>query len=83
MASKSKEPSNPAPQVRMPTMKRGINQFFKDVGVEMRRVVWPTRADTVRLTAAVLFVCVMFVVYLYIAGELVHLIIRLMETGKA
>jgi preprotein translocase SecE subunit len=49
----------------------------------MRRVVWPTRADTVRLTAAVLFVCVMFVVYLYIAGELVHLIIRLMETGKA
>ncbi len=67
----------------MPSMRKGVGQFLKEVGIEMRKVIWPTRAETMRLTSAVLFVCVLFVLYLYIAGIIVETVIHLMEGGKA
>ncbi len=82
MASKPNDSLGPGGRVPVPSMKKGVSHFFKEVGIEMRRVIWPTKAETLRLTSAVLFVCVLFVLYLYIAGEIVHLIIRLMEQGK-
>ena len=66
----------------MPKMKGGLGKYFKEVGVEMRRVIWPTRAETVRLTIMVLLVCIFFVLYLYIASTLVNLIVNALETGR-
>ena len=66
----------------MPKMKGGLGKYFKEVGVEMRRVIWPTRAETLRLTIVVLLVCVFFVLYLYVASTLVNLIINALETGR-
>ena len=78
------KPTNPTGPVRppMPKMKGGLKQYFKDVGVEMRRVIWPTRAETIRLTVMVLMVCVLFVIYLYVASTIVHYLIIAMEGGK-
>jgi preprotein translocase subunit SecE len=78
------KPTNPSGPVRppMPKFKGGLKQYFKEVGVEMRRVIWPTRAETFRLTVMVLLVCVMFVLYLFAASTAVHYIITAMEGGK-
>ena len=78
------KPTNPTGPARppMPKMKGGLGKYFKEVGVEMRRVIWPTRAETFRLTIMVLLVCVFFVLYLYVASTLVNLIINALETGR-
>lgn len=78
------KPTNPTGPARppMPKMKGGLGKYFKEVGVEMRRVIWPTRAETLRLTIVVLLVCVFFVLYLYVASTLVNLIINALETGR-
>ena len=78
------KPTNPTGPARppMPKMKGGLGKYFKEVGVEMRRVIWPTRAETVRLTIMVLLVCIFFVLYLYIASTLVNLIVNALETGR-
>lgn len=81
--AKPNEPIAPGGgRIPLPNTKRGIGQFLKEVGLEMRRVIWPSKAETFRLTTAVILVCVLFVVYLWIASEIVGLVIRLMETGK-
>lgn len=77
--AKQNEPIGPGGRVPIPNMRKGVSQFLKEVGIEMRRVIWPTRAETVRLTSAVLFVCVLFIVYLYVAGIIVENIVRLLE----
>ncbi len=78
------KPTNPTGPARppVPKMKGGIGKYFKEVGVEMRRVIWPTRAETTRLTIMVLMVCVFFVLYLYVASTIVDMIITALETGR-
>ena len=66
----------------LPPMKKGLSHFLKEVGIEMRRVIWPTRAETIRLTSAVLFVCVLFVLYLYAGGFLVEAAVKFLEGSK-
>ena len=60
-------------------MSRGFKAFIEGVIREMRRVVWPTLPDTARLTAMVLIVCVVFVVYLWAAGIVVDTLLRAAE----
>jgi len=42
-------------------MKRinGILNYFKDVKLELKRVVWPTRKQVIQNTATVLVVCLL------------------------
>ena len=78
------KPTNPTGPARppVPKMKGGLGKYLKEVGVEMRRVIWPTRAETIRLTIMVLLVCVLFVVYLYAASTIIHYLFTAMEGGK-
>lgn len=77
------KPTNPAPpKPSVPKMKGGPGKFFKDVGVEMRRVIWPTKQETLRLTVMVLLVCVFFVMYLYLGSLAVNYLITAMEGGQ-
>lgn len=41
-------------------------QFFREIALELRKVTWPTRAETIKLTAVV--VAVSAVVALYVGG---------------
>ncbi len=65
--SDQKQPKPPLPDIG----KRGLKGFFEDVSAEMRKVIWPSRDDVVRLTSMVLMVCVAFVVYLFLFERIV------------
>jgi preprotein translocase subunit SecE len=43
---------------------RRVQQFFREVAAEFRRVTWPSRAEVVRSTAVVLVVVVILGLYL-------------------
>ena len=38
----------------------GLKAYLKGVRTEMKKVVWPTRKDTVSYTVVVVFTCVVF-----------------------
>lgn len=68
--SKGPKPTTPD----MPTLGgKGVRTYFKEVKRELRKVVWPTKEDTLRLTIMVLIVCTIFVIYLYALGEIAGL----------
>lgn len=75
----AKGANNPAGKVPVPDMRRGIRGFFEDVKRELKRVIWPSRSDTVRLTGTVLIVCVLFILYLWTVGYIVDVIIKFAE----
>ncbi len=62
-------------------MRRGPKSFFQDVIREMKKVNWPTKPETNRLTGVVLVVCTGLVIVLTILGEFFHLIIQFITKG--
>jgi preprotein translocase SecE subunit len=66
--------------VPIPSMKRGLKGFYRDVVREMKHVTWPAPKETTRLTGIVLAVCTMIVVLLmfatYFFGAIIHMIVR-------
>ena len=40
--------------------KAGIGEYFKGVKIEMKKVVWPTKKETVSYTAVVILTCAIF-----------------------
>lgn len=40
--------------------KAGIGEYFKGVKIEMKKVVWPTKKETVSYTAVVILTCALF-----------------------
>lgn len=83
-AMKSTPSGSPTPQpassIPLPKSKRGLKGFLQDTGAELKKVHWPTRQETTRLTGVVLAVCVGSVVILWglsLAFEtLLHIILR-------
>lgn len=65
----------------MPNMRRGLRAYFSDIIQEMKKVVWPTRKETVRLTGLVITVCIVFVLYLYIFGIIVDYVFKFLLKG--
>lgn len=51
------EPTKVRGTIPVPKSKRGPKAFFNEVAREMKKVSWPTRTETNRLTAVVLVVC--------------------------
>lgn len=66
----------------LPSTKKGLKGFFKDVSLERKKVSWPTRPETMRLTGVVLGVCGLLVVVLTVLSTLFETIIGLI-VGKA
>lgn len=54
-----------ATNVPTPKMRRGAKGFLTDTRAELKKVTWPTRTETNRLTGVVLAVCVLCVLFLY------------------
>lgn len=44
-----------------PNLKKGPKRFFSDVKREMKKVTWPTKKETTRLTGIVISLCVVLV----------------------
>ncbi len=52
------------PQVQLAQPKKRRFTFFSDIIGELRKVVWPTRSETIRLTLIVLGLCIVMGVIL-------------------
>ena len=48
------------------TKKAGLGAYIKGVKAELRKVTWPTRKDTVKLTLIVLVVCAIFALFFWL-----------------
>ncbi len=45
--------------------KVSLKEYFKGVRLEMKKVVWPTKKETVSYTAVVIVVCAMFALFFW------------------
>jgi preprotein translocase SecE subunit len=64
-----------------PNLKKGGKRFFADVGREMKKVDWPARSETNRLTGVVLAVCAIVVAILSTMGWVFEVLINLLTAG--
>jgi preprotein translocase subunit SecE len=55
--------------------------FLRDSHTEVRRVVWPTRQDTVQMTGVVLFMVLFVAVFIWLLDSLLMWLVRLL-TGQ-
>jgi preprotein translocase subunit SecE len=78
------EPTSGKPRggVPVPKSKRGAKGFFNEVVREMKKVSWPTRPETNRLTTVVLAVCVLLVAFLSAIGFVFGFVIDFITKGR-
>ncbi len=81
-ATNMEEQKKPQGSLPLPKAKRGVKGFFNEVMREMKKVTWPTKAETNRLTTVVLGVCVIIVVILTVLGYLFQSVISLITKGS-
>jgi preprotein translocase subunit SecE len=61
VATGNEEPKKPGGTIAVPRSKRGMKGYFSEVKREIKKVSWPTRPETTRLTGVVLGVCAILV----------------------
>ncbi len=66
----------------LPRSRRGIKGFFSEVGRELKRVNWPTRTETNRLTGVVLGVCLFAAVIISGLSWVSSIVVSLLTKGK-
>jgi len=66
----------------VPKSKRGLKGFFNEVGREMKKVSWPTKSETNRLTGVVLAVCGLVVAILTAMSYAFETITNLITRGS-
>ncbi|MCE9558243.1 MAG: preprotein translocase subunit SecE [Armatimonadetes bacterium] len=54
-----------AGSIPIPKIKKGLRVFMREAFAEMKKVHWPTKHETTRLTNVVYLVCVMVVAFLF------------------
>jgi preprotein translocase SecE subunit len=67
----------------IPKSRRGIKGFFNEVVRELKKVNWPTKAETNRLTGVVMAVTFMCVAILTALGFAFEVIINFITKGTA
>jgi preprotein translocase subunit SecE len=85
MANKSKKRSGKAGQVESkpehsPFSPAGIQQFYHEVVVEFKKVVWPDRKVTLGLSGFVILLTVVLSIYLgtvdFVLGKMVSMVLK-------
>ncbi len=75
------QPKKPQGSLPVPKSKRGLKGFFNDVNREMKKVSWPSRAETNRLTGVVLAVCGLVVLSLSVMSYVFDIVVTLITKG--
>ena len=75
------EPKKPQGSLPIPRSKRGLRGFFNEVGREMKKVSWPTRAETYRLTSVVLGVCCLVTAVMLVMSWFFGAFIQMLTQG--
>jgi len=60
---------------------RALLQFFRNADIERRKVVWPTRPETVQTTLMVLVVTIIVAAILFMFDSLLGVIVRALMSG--
>ena len=80
----SKNPPTPqqAPSsIPIPKSRRGFRTFWAEVGRELKKVNWPSRAETNRLTGTVLAICLLLITVLAGMHFVFHQVIEILTRG--
>jgi preprotein translocase SecE subunit len=80
-ADKTPQPKT-ATALPTPKLRRGLKGFIADVSREMKKVSWPTKKETNRLTMVVLSLVVTVAVMLSLMGWASHVIVALITKGR-
>ena len=80
----SSTPTTPKAPTSIPTPKsrRGFKGFFAEVGREMKKVTWPTKQETNRLTLVVFSVCFIICAILYVLSFVFEHFVNLITRGS-
>ncbi len=66
-----------------PSRWSGVKQFFRDSWLELRKVIWPTREEIVKLTALVVLVVLTVGLFMFAWDQLIGQISnRLFAVGR-
>ncbi len=68
--------ARPATSIPIPRSKRGFKGFIQETIAEMKKVHWPSRQETTRLTSVVITVCVGAVLILWLLSMGFEIIIH-------
>jgi preprotein translocase subunit SecE len=81
MANQNAPTGQPGGSIPLPRSKRGMKGFWSEVGRELKKVSWPTKQETTRLTGVVLAVCIGAVVLLYLLSTVFHEVLNILSRG--
>lgn len=56
----------------------GLVRYLKNVRIELKKVVWPSKEETVKYSALVILLSVLAAVFIYIFDFIIHNIIQLL-----
>ena len=76
------EPKKPRASVPIPSSKRGLKSYMNEVLREMKKVSWPTKAETTRLTGVVIGVCLLVGTIMITMSWAFGVIVDLLTKGK-
>ena len=82
MATNETSTDTPRGSLPIPKSRRGAKGFLADVMREMKKVSWPTRPETNRLTGVVLAVCIMGVIMLTVMSIVFEHLVNLITKGS-
>jgi preprotein translocase SecE subunit len=80
--SQNKDGNRPPTSIPIPKSKRGMKGFATEVGREMKKVNWPSRAETNRLTGVVFAVCFLLAAILTGMSVVFDTLIRIITSGQ-
>ena len=72
----------PPGSIATPKLKRGLKGFFHDTSREMKKVNWPAKKETNRLTFVVLSLVIIIAVMLSLMGWASDTLVTLITKGK-
>lgn len=75
-------PRKASGSIAAPNLRRGPKRFFAEVGRELRKVDWPARAETNRMTGVVLAICLIIVTILSSLSYLFDIVLTAVGGGK-
>lgn len=56
----------------------GLGRYLKNVRIELKKVIWPSREEIVKYSALVILLSVLSAVFIYIFDFIIHNIIQLL-----
>jgi preprotein translocase SecE subunit len=65
-----------------PSRWSGLKQFFRESVLELRKVIWPTREEVMKLTGFVVLVVIIVGLFMYIWGEFIGVITNRVFLGR-